>query len=97
MTSALGHEQTSRHVRVMSVIPLKADIHHRGLHVRLVPKAGDKGALASYSTSALDNGAYAEGGATKLSEAELCHNAKSIRYVREGGLFGITNLNSSDP
>ena len=28
--SALGHEQTSRHVRVMSVIPLKADIHQRG-------------------------------------------------------------------
>ena len=35
--SALGHEQTSRHVRVMSVIPLKADIHQRGLHVRLMP------------------------------------------------------------
>jgi hypothetical protein len=33
-TSALGHEQTSPHVRVMSVIPLKADIHQRGLHVR---------------------------------------------------------------
>ena len=35
--SAMGHEQTSRHVRVMSVIPLKADIHQRDLHVRLVP------------------------------------------------------------
>ena len=35
--SALGHEQTSRHVRVMSVIPLSADIHQRGLHVPLVP------------------------------------------------------------
>jgi hypothetical protein len=33
-----GHEQTSRHVRVMSVIPLKADIHQRGLHVRFVPR-----------------------------------------------------------
>ena len=30
LMSALGHEQTSRHVRVMSVIPLKADIHQRG-------------------------------------------------------------------
>ena len=38
-TSALGHEQTSRNVRVMSVIRLKADIHQRGLHVRLVPIA----------------------------------------------------------
>jgi hypothetical protein len=28
--SALGHEQTSRHVHVMSVIPLKADIDQRG-------------------------------------------------------------------
>ena len=35
--SAMGQEQTSRHVRVMSVIPLKADIHQCGLHVRLVP------------------------------------------------------------
>ena len=35
----MGHEQTSRHVRVMSVIPLKTDIHQRGLHVCLVPEA----------------------------------------------------------
>jgi hypothetical protein len=35
----MGHEQTSRHVRVMSVIPFKADNHQRGLHVRFVPKA----------------------------------------------------------
>ena len=32
--SALGQKQTSRHVRVMSVVPLKADIHQRALHVR---------------------------------------------------------------
>ena len=37
--SALGHEQTSGRVRVMSVIPLKADIHQREWHVRLVPLA----------------------------------------------------------
>jgi hypothetical protein len=33
----MGHKRPSRHVGVMSVIPLKADIHRRGLHVRLVP------------------------------------------------------------
>ena len=32
--SALGHEQTSRHVPVMSVVRVKADIHQRTLHVR---------------------------------------------------------------
>ena len=42
--SALDHEQTSRHARVMSVLSLKADIHQRGLHVRLVPLT-DTGAL----------------------------------------------------
>ena len=35
--SAVGHEQTYRHVRVMSVIPLKADIRQRKWHVRYVP------------------------------------------------------------
>jgi len=35
--NGIGHEQTSRHVRVMSVLPLKADIHQRGLRVRFVP------------------------------------------------------------
>ena len=35
--SALGHEQTSRNVRVKSAIPLKADINQRGLRVCLVP------------------------------------------------------------
>src|SRR6478672_3836705 len=37
--SALGQKRTSRRVRIMSVIPLKAAIHQCGLHVRLVPKA----------------------------------------------------------
>jgi hypothetical protein len=37
--SDLGQKQTSRHVRVMSVIPLKADIRQREWHVRYVPKA----------------------------------------------------------
>jgi hypothetical protein len=27
--SALGQKQTSRHARVMSVLPIKADIHQR--------------------------------------------------------------------
>jgi hypothetical protein len=37
--SALGHKQTSRDVRVMSVLPLKADIRQREWHVRYVPIA----------------------------------------------------------
>ena len=36
--SAMGHKQTSRHVRFTSVLRLKADIHQRGLPVRLVPE-----------------------------------------------------------
>jgi hypothetical protein len=35
----MGHEQTSRHVRVMSVITLKADIRQRGEHGCFVPIA----------------------------------------------------------
>jgi hypothetical protein len=31
------HEQTSRHVRVMSVLPLKSDMRQREWHVRYVP------------------------------------------------------------
>ena len=37
--AALGQKQTSRHVRVMSVLPLKADIRQREWHVRYVPVA----------------------------------------------------------
>jgi hypothetical protein len=37
--SALGQKQTSRNVRLMSVLPLKADIRQRDLHVRFVPLA----------------------------------------------------------
>ena len=43
----MGHEQTSRHVRVMSVLPLKADIHQLGLHVRLVPEGDIRPVLLS--------------------------------------------------
>jgi hypothetical protein len=35
----MGHEQPSRNVRVMSVVPPKADIRQRELHVRYVPLA----------------------------------------------------------
>jgi hypothetical protein len=37
--SALGQKQTSRHVRVMSAIPLKADVRQRDWRVRYVPLA----------------------------------------------------------
>ena len=37
--SALGHLRTSLPVRVMSVLPLKADIRRRDWHVRFVPLA----------------------------------------------------------
>jgi len=36
--SALGQKQTSHHVRVMSVIPLKVDIRQRVEHVCFVPR-----------------------------------------------------------
>jgi hypothetical protein len=35
----MGHERTSRNVRVMSDLPLKPEIYQRGMHVRLVPVA----------------------------------------------------------
>ena len=35
----MGQKQTSRHARVMSVLPLKADIRQRIEHVCLVPIA----------------------------------------------------------
>ena len=35
----MGQKRTSRHVRVMSVIPLKADIRQPEWHVRHVPEA----------------------------------------------------------
>jgi hypothetical protein len=37
--SGRGQKLTSRKIRVMSVIPVKADIHQCGLHVRYVPEA----------------------------------------------------------
>jgi hypothetical protein len=37
--SALGHKRTSKHVRIMSALPPKADIVQHGGHVRFVPKA----------------------------------------------------------
>jgi hypothetical protein len=49
MMSAMGREPTSRHVRVTSVILLKADIHQRGLHVRFVPEADMQSELAAGS------------------------------------------------
>jgi hypothetical protein len=51
LMSALGHEQTSHHIRIMSVILLKADIHQCGLHVRLVPCVDGSGLASQNFTS----------------------------------------------
>ncbi|MGB6440882.1 MAG: hypothetical protein WBE89_16500 [Methyloceanibacter sp.] len=53
-TAALGHELTSRHIRVMSTIPLKAD--QRGLHVRYVPLAGIQSMVLSHYRGDEDTG-----------------------------------------
>ena len=45
----MGHEQTSRHVHVMSDIPLKADINWRALCVRFVPQADIAAVLLAQS------------------------------------------------
>ena len=39
-TSAMAHDVTSRHLRVRSVVSLKADIHQRGVHVRFCANSG---------------------------------------------------------
>ena len=44
--SALGHKRTFSSVRVMSVLPLKADIRQRERHVRFVPEADVRGSAA---------------------------------------------------
>jgi len=40
--SVLGHEQTTRDVRVMSDLPLIADIRQRGVYIRLLLQADIK-------------------------------------------------------
>jgi hypothetical protein len=47
--SAIGHKRKWCHARVMSVLPLKADIRQREWHVRYVPLADllQRGATAS--------------------------------------------------
>jgi hypothetical protein len=45
LMSALGHEQSSRHARVMTVLTLEADIRRREWHVRFVPEADIAGGV----------------------------------------------------
>ena len=54
--SVLGHEQTTRDVRVMSDLPLKADIRQRGVHIRLLSQADIK--VAGPSPMAPDLGRH---------------------------------------
>ena len=65
MMSALGHEQTSPLVRGVSVIPLEADIHQRGLHVRFVPQA-------DFSTSRSQKAKSSSLGAEKPTSFRFC-------------------------
>jgi hypothetical protein len=83
LMSALGHEQTSRNVRVMSVIPLKTDIRQREWHVRYVPKAD----ISSIERLSADDGAnYDRKPLTKVST-----NAAAIEPSLSS--FGLTHMN----
>ena len=62
LMSALGQKQTSRHVRVMSVIPLKVDIRQRVEHVRLVPEAEIRHGTAALAKWNGWHGQRADGG-----------------------------------
>jgi hypothetical protein len=89
--SALGHEQTSRHVPMMSVLPLKADIHKRGLHVRLVPlvdifgsssQITEKPKMLYLITKALISGVMIMAASGDRSFASVSHRLSSWREHR---------------
>jgi hypothetical protein len=54
--SAMGHKRKWCHARVMSVLPLKANIRQREWHVRYVPVTDLDARTASIDTSAIDCG-----------------------------------------
>jgi hypothetical protein len=68
--SAMGHEQTWRHVRVTSAVPLKADIHQSGLHVRFVPTADILGVEDSFKAEHAKRSRPREAGSTVVSPSK---------------------------
>jgi hypothetical protein len=83
--SALGHEQTSRNVRVMSVIPLNADIHQPGLHVRFMPEADIS---AARQLSQLVPSADIDGGRRLTRHANNTSSRVTYSHKLNSALFG---------
>ena len=73
--SALGQKQTSRHARVMSVLPLKADIRQREWHVRLVPIA-DVRAISEEASELLPT-------FNRKTRQGVCYDRPACRNSRE--------------
>jgi hypothetical protein len=84
---------TSRDVRVMSVIPLKADIHLRGLHVCLVPR-GDI-CRCNITVGLFSSGHFPAMGQPRTNQA-VCAALRGLavavghrQYQRDSGQFDL--------